>query len=65
MPFFVSVLTVQLEDLQAVANTATSAVNAWGPSLVNRLHDVSVHVQEIALHGVHRGAAVAASADGV
>ena len=30
-----------------------------GPSPYNHLHDVPARIQEIALHGVHRGAAVA------
>ena len=33
-------LTVQLENLQLAANVATAAVNAWGPLLINRLHDI-------------------------
>ena len=33
-------LTVQLENLQLVVNAATTAVNAHGPLLINRLHDV-------------------------
>ena len=50
---------MQLESLQLAANTAVDAVNARG-SLINvRLHDVLAHVQEIALHGVRHGAAVA------
>ena len=36
-----------------------AAINAQGPPLNNRLHDVLARVQEIALHGVHRGAAMA------
>ena len=34
-------------------------INARGRLLINRLHDVPTCVQEIALHDVHRGAAVA------
>ena len=34
------------------------AVNGRGPLLNNRLHDIPVHVQEIALHSIYRGAAV-------
>jgi len=30
-----------------------------GPLLINRLHDIPVHAQEIALHGIHHGAVVA------
>jgi len=35
-------LMVQLENLQLAANAATEAINAHGPLLINRLHDVSV-----------------------
>ena len=52
-------LTVQLENLQLAANAATAAVNAHDPLLINRLHDVLARAQEIALHGVRRGAIVA------
>ena len=38
---------------------AADAVNAWGSSIDARLQDVPVHAQEIALHGVRHGAAVA------
>lgn len=38
---------------------ATMAVNARGPFLINCLHDVPTRDQEIALRGVHCGAAVA------
>ena len=48
-----------MENLQLAANAATAAVNARGPLLNNRLQDVPTRIQEIALHGVHRGAAVA------
>ena len=44
-----------LENLQLATNAATTAVNAHGPLLINRLHDVLGRAQEIALHGVHRG----------
>jgi hypothetical protein len=50
---------VQLENLQVAANVATTAVNAWGALLINRLHDIPACTQEIALHGVHCGMAVA------
>ena len=50
---------VQLENLQLVANAAMVAVNARGPLLNNRLHDIPMRVQEIALHDVHHGVAVA------
>ena len=50
---------MQLENLQLAANVVTTIVNARGPLLNNRLHDVPAHIQEIALHDVHHGAAVA------
>ena len=50
---------VRLENLQLAANIATAVVNARGPLLINRLHDIPVHAQEIALHGIHHGAVVA------
>ena len=50
---------MQLESLQLAANVAADAVNAWGSSIDARLQDVPVHAQEIALHGVRHGAAVA------
>ena len=36
-----------------------AAINAWGPLINARLHDVLARVQEIALHGVRHGASVA------
>ena len=39
-----------------------AAVNAQGPLINARLHDVTAHVQEIALHGIHHGASVALAA---
>ena len=53
---------VQLENLQLATNVATAAVNAKGPLLNNHLPDVPARVQEIALHGVHRGTAMALAA---
>ena len=50
---------VQLENLQLVANTATTTVNARGPLLNNRLQDFPMHIQEIALHGIHHGTTMA------
>ena len=50
---------VQFENLQLAMNVATVAVNAHGPLLINCLHDVLARGQEIAVHGVHRGGAVA------
>ena len=37
-------------------------VNAWGPLINARLHDILAHVQEIALHGVHHDVSVALAA---
>jgi len=52
-------LTVQLKTLQLAVNAASSAINAQGPLLINRLHDIPARAQEIALHGVRHGAVVA------
>ena len=52
-------MTVQLENLQLAANVAMTAINVWGPLLINRLHDIPAHAQEIAHHGVSRDAAIA------
>ena len=38
---------------------AMAAVNACGPLLNTRLHDVLARVQEIALHGIRHDTAVA------
>ena len=53
---------VQLENLRLAANVATAAVNARGPLLINRLHDIPARAHEIAIHGIRRGAAVALAA---
>ena len=53
---------MQLESLQLAADATADAVNAWGSLIAARLQDVPVRVQEIALHGVHHGAAVALTA---
>ena len=53
---------VQLEFLQLAANVAADAVNARGSLIDARLQDIPVHVQEIALHGVHHGMSVALTA---
>ena len=45
-----------------MANAATAAVNARGPLLINRLHDIPARAHEIAIHGIRRGAAVALAA---
>ena len=41
---------------------AIGFVNARGVVLVVRLHDISNRVREVALHGVHHGAAMALAA---
>ena len=56
---------VQLENLQLAANVATAAVSALGPLLNNHLQDVPVRVQEITLHSIHRGVAMALAASQV
>ena len=53
---------MQLESLQLAANVAADAVNARGSLIDTRLQDILVHVQEIALHGVHHGALMALTA---
>ena len=53
---------MQLESLQLAANVAMEAVNAWGAPIDARLQDIPSHVQEIALHGVRHGAALALTA---
>jgi hypothetical protein len=51
-------LTEQLEALQLEANNAVGILNARGSLLSNCLKDIPMHIGEIALHGVHHGAAV-------
>ena len=53
---------VQLESLQLVANAAADAVNARGSPIASRLQDIPARVQEIALHDVRHGVAVALTA---
>ena len=53
---------MQLESLQLAANAAADAVNAQGPLINARLHDILARVQEIALHDVLHGALVALAA---
>ena len=50
---------MQLDNLQLAVNAATAAVNTQGPLLNNCLNDVPARVQEIALHDIRCGAAVA------
>ena len=49
---------VQLESLRLVVNVATVAINARGSLINAHLHNVLACVQEIALHGIHRGASL-------
>ena len=53
---------VQLESLQSAVNVAADVVNARGSPIDIRLQDIPARVQEIALHGVRHGAAVALTA---
>ena len=57
--FVIIALTEELEALQLAMNNATGALNARGDLVVSRLHDIPVRAEEIALHGVRHGAAVA------
>ena len=50
---------MQLESLQLAANAAVDAVNARGSLINARIHDILSYVQEIALHDICYGAAVA------
>ena len=52
-------LSLQLESLRSATDYAAQSINARGVVPVVCLHDILNHVREIALHGVHRGAAVA------
>jgi len=45
--------------VQLAANAAADAINARGSLIASHLQDVPVCVREIALHGVHHGAAMA------
>jgi hypothetical protein len=51
--------TEESEALQLVTNNATGPLNARGDLLAKCLLDIPVRAREIALHGVHLGAAVA------
>ena len=50
---------MQLESLQSAENATADAINARGSLIDVRLQDIPARVQEIALHGVCHGAAVA------
>ena len=55
-------LSAQLESLCLAADHAAGFVNARGAVPVVRLHDISNRVREVALQGVHHGAAMALAA---
>ena len=55
-------LSAQLESLRLAADHAVRFVNAKGTVLVVRLYDILNHVREVALHGIHHGAAMALAA---
>ena len=48
-----------MESLQSATDHAAGFINARGAISVVRLHDISNHVREVALHGVCHGAAMA------
>lgn len=54
-----SALETQLHALHHAAVTATTAVNARGATVADRLHDIPNHARHIVGHGVHQGALVA------
>ena len=58
-PLNSSYLSTQLESLQLALEHVAGFVNARGAVPVVRLYDVPNCVREVALHGVHHGAAVA------
>ena len=55
-------LSAQLESLRLAADHAVGFVNARGAVLMVRLHDIPNRIGEVALHGVHHGAAMALAA---
>ena len=55
-------LSAQLKSLQSAIEYAARFVNAKGIVLVVRLYDILNRVREVALHGVHHGAAMALAA---
>ena len=50
---------MQLESLQLAVNAVVDAVNAQGSPIDACLQDIPARIEEITLHGVHHGAAVA------
>ena len=55
-------LSAQLESLQLAAEYAAGFVNARGAVPIVRLYDIPYRVREVALHGIHHGAATALAA---
>ena len=55
-------LTAQLESLRSATDHAAGFVNARGAIPVVRLHDIPNRVREVALHGIHHGAAMVLAA---
>lgn len=55
-------MMAQMENLRLIADNTTSMVNVVGQSTELRLQDMRRRTMEVALHGVHRGAAVALTA---
>jgi hypothetical protein len=53
---------VQLDELLPAIANATNEVNARGDTVVERLNEIAPCAEEIDLHGVHTGAAVALAA---
>ena len=51
-----------MESLRSATDHAAGFVNARGAVPVVRLHDILNRVREVALHGVHHGAAMALAA---
>jgi len=54
-----SALETQVQDLLVAATTATTAANARGKTITERLQDIPTCARDIARHGVRQGAAVA------
>lgn len=52
-------MSAQLQELLQAATIATNGVNARGDTMVARLQDVPPRAEDIATHGVRRGAATA------
>ena len=57
-----SYLSAQLESLQLAAEYAVGFVNARGAISIVRLYDIPNRIREVALHGIHHGAATALAA---